>query len=253
VSGRRRAQLDGGRSELSAAEGGTFGGRRPMRPHKLLAAVLVVASLAVAAPAQAQTPTTSPSRRGQLQSDALAAIKARAKAEIDRRLVTLDQLSKLVGDARHLTSANRSTLTKQLADAKSGLTALGARIAAETDLQTLIPDARQIVTGYRVYLLVTPKVDEVVAADRMLAVTDLYDKLFAKLEGKNVDQTILADAKAKVADAKAKAQGVPGAVINLQPSGYPGNRSVLVDARQSLRAGRDDLRAARADMARLVR
>jgi hypothetical protein len=30
VSERRRAELDGGRSELSAAEGGTIGGRRPM-------------------------------------------------------------------------------------------------------------------------------------------------------------------------------------------------------------------------------
>src|SRR5437867_8402284 len=29
---RRRAELDGGRSGLSAAEGGTISGRRPMRP-----------------------------------------------------------------------------------------------------------------------------------------------------------------------------------------------------------------------------
>src|SRR5438270_492940 len=81
----------------------------------------------------------------------------------------------------------------------------------------------------------------------------LYDALFAKLEGKPVDQTTLQDAKAKVADAKAKAQAVPGSVIGLQPAGYPDNRSTLVAARQSLQTARQDLLAARQDVAKLVR
>src|SRR5438309_2160229 len=162
-----------------------------MRATRFLAAGALVTSLAMAAPVHAQTATTTQTRRGQLQADAIAAIKARAKVEVDRRLVTLDDLKKLVDGARHSTASDRSTLDGQLSAAKSGLAALESKIQSDTDLQTLITDARQIVTGYRVYLLVTPKVYEVVAADRALAVTDLYDALFAKLEGKPVDQTLL--------------------------------------------------------------
>jgi cell division protein FtsB len=40
MNDRRRAKLDGGRSELSAAEGGTTSGRRPMRRTWLLVAGL---------------------------------------------------------------------------------------------------------------------------------------------------------------------------------------------------------------------
>src|SRR2546430_12508866 len=37
MNDRRRAKLDGGRSGLSAAEGGTTSGRRPMRRHTVAA------------------------------------------------------------------------------------------------------------------------------------------------------------------------------------------------------------------------
>jgi len=43
VNERRRAKLDGGRSELSAAEGGTTTGRRPMRRAPLLVVVPLLA------------------------------------------------------------------------------------------------------------------------------------------------------------------------------------------------------------------
>jgi nitrosocyanin len=48
VNERRRAKLDGGRSELSAAEGGTIRGRRPMKRTLLLAVVVAVVLVAVA-------------------------------------------------------------------------------------------------------------------------------------------------------------------------------------------------------------
>ena len=227
-----------------------------IRATRILACGVLAVSLAAAVPAAAQTATTTPSRRSQVQSDRVAVIKARAKAEIDRRLVTLGQLATLVDSARHLSAGNRSTLDRQLADARSGLTALGTKIEDDTDLQTLVTDARSIVTGYRIYLLVTPKVYEVMAADRILAVTDTFDSVLTRIEGRiksDGDKALVADAKAKVADAKSKAQGVPGAVIDLLPSGYPGNRPTLVSARKSLQAARQDLLAARQDVAQLAR
>ena len=98
-----------------------------------------------------------------------------------------------------------------------------------------------------------PKVHLVVAADRSLAAADAFDKVFAKLDGKpGVDQAKLADAKAKVADARKLAGGVPGSVIPLQPPDYPGNRPALESTRDSLRTARQDLRAARAEVRQLV-
>jgi uncharacterized phage infection (PIP) family protein YhgE len=216
----------------------------------------------VAAPALAQSTTTSANRRGAAQAAAMDTIKGRAKQAIDMRLATLSNLSTLVGGAKHISSANRSALAQQLADEKSGLTALETKIQADSDMQTLINDARSIVSAYRVYLLVEPKVHEVLAADRMLAVVDAFDTVFGRVDNKvtaDADKALLADAKAlladakaKVADAQSKAQGVPGAVLGLQPAGYPGNRPALQSARDSLRTGRQDLVGARQDVAKLV-
>ena len=227
-----------------------------MKP-KLLAAAAVTLAVALAGPAaaQAQTDTTTVAagRRAEVRSDAIDALKARGDYEIDRRLHTLADLTKRVQNAEHLTAANRDALTQQLAAETSGLTALRAKIDADTDLATLRADLRDIVTQYRVYLLMDPKVHLVVAADRALAAADAFDKVFAKLDGKlGVDQAKLADAKAKVADARKQAGGVPGSVIPLQPPDYPGNRPTLVSARDNLRTARQDLRAARAEVQQLV-
>jgi hypothetical protein len=227
-----------------------------MRPSKLVAIGVAVLSLAVAAPAGAQTSTTAANRRSQAQGAALDAVKGRAKQAIDARLTTLSRLSSLVSGAQHLSASNRSTLGQQLATATSGLTALETKIEGDGDMQTLLTDARSIVTSYRVYLLVEPKVHEVVAADRMLAVVDAFTAVLTKLEGiktSAADKALLADAKAKVADAASKARAVPGAVVDLPPSGYPGNRPALQTARDGLRTGRQDLVTARQDVAQLVR
>ena len=226
-----------------------------MKPKLVVAAVTLTVAVIGPAAAQAQTTTTGAAagRRAELRSDAIGALKARGDFEIDRRLRTLADLSRRVHDATHLTADDRDALTTQLAAETSGLTALKAKIDADTDLATLRADLRDIVTQYRVYLLMDPKVHLVIGADRVLAAADAFDKVFAKLDGKpGVDQAKLADAKAKVAEARKLAGAVPGAVIPLQPPDYPGNRPALLSARDSLRTARQDLRAARVDVGRLI-
>src|SRR5207245_10853354 len=99
-----------------------------MRPARLLTATLAVVAIAaipLAAPASAaesgvtasaaesgvtaQTSTTSrrEGARTQLQADQLAALKARAKVEIDRRLATLAELDRRIHGARHLSGQDR--------------------------------------------------------------------------------------------------------------------------------------------------
>src|SRR5439155_10089617 len=144
--------------------------RRPftMKPKLVVAAVTLTVAVIGPAAAQAQTTTTTGAaagRRAELRSDAISVLKARGDFEIDRRLRTLADLTRRVHDATHLTAADRDALTTQLAAETSGLTALKAKIDADTDLATLRADLRDIVTQYRVYLLMDPKVHLVIGAD----------------------------------------------------------------------------------------
>ena len=226
-----------------------------MRTPKIIAAGVAALSLSVATPALAQTTTTAGSRRAAAQAAAMDTIKAKAKQAIDMRLTTLSSLGSLVSSAQHLSSANRSALIQQITNEKTGLTALETKIQGDTDLQTLTTDARSIVSAYRVYLLVEPKVHEVVASDRMLAVVDAFETVFGKIDNKvtaDSDKALYADAKAKVADAKAQAQSVPGTVLDLMPLDYPGNRPSLLSARDALRTGRQDIATATQDLHKLV-
>lgn len=235
----------------------------PMKPTGKLSAVVLAAALvlgpaSLVTSAAAQTSTTA-SR----QADLMAVLKARGKAEIDRRLTFLGQLKSRVASAQNLTASDRGTLTSQIDGEVSGLTALEARIAADTDLATLRADVRSIVTAYRVYLLMGPKVHLVVGADGVVALAGRFDAIVTKLQaaiaraaaaGMDVTRlnALLADVQAKVADAKTKAGGVPGSVLPLLPSGYPGNRPTLEAARQDLRSARQDLRTARSDAREIV-
>src|SRR5205823_6265817 len=120
----------------------------------------------VAPPGSPPAPRAAAGRRAELRADAMGALKARGDFEIDRRLRTLAYLSRRVHDATHLTADDSDALTTQLAAETSGLTALKAKIDADTDLATLRADLRDIVTQYRVYLLMDPKVHLVIGADR---------------------------------------------------------------------------------------
>jgi len=241
-----------------------------MKPHAFkmarLAAFAVAAAVSLApAAASAQTTTTTPRRgaRAEVRADDVAAIKARCDAQVDRRLATIADLERVIDQARDLTGAHRGTLHQLLAGDRSGLQALRAKIDADGDAATLRSDCHKIVTDYRIYVLVAPKVRLVIAADRVAAIAARFDQLApkvqsridaAKARGQDVTalQSALDDAKAKVADARSKTAGLADQVLALDPGGYPGNRSTLQSARQAMFAARQELLAARNDLRRIV-
>lgn len=231
-----------------------------------IAAVAVAAALCLApAAASAQTTTTIARRgaRAEVRADDIAAVKARCDAQVDRRVATIAELDRAIDQARDLTGAHRGTLHELLATDRSGLQQLRAKIDGDTDAATLRSDCRKIVTDYRIYVLVGPKVRLVIAADRIAAIAARFDQLAPKIQsridaakarGEDVTalQSALDEAKAKVADAKAKTAGVPDQVLALEPAGYPGNRATLQSARQTVFAARQDLLTARNDLRRIV-
>jgi hypothetical protein len=188
--------------------------------------------------------------------------------EIGRRLVLLDRLGSRVDGSANLTTAHRTALAGQIDATTSGLIALRTAIDHETDLTALKADLRKIVTDYRVYVLVSPKSNLVIAADTLQAG---YTS-FGVVEGRLADAIAAAKAAgkdttkaqadydamiAKVDQAEALLAPVAGSIIDLTPADYNAGtaRPVLQAAHNSLRqvrglfaGARADARACRADL-----
>lgn len=198
----------------------------------------------------------------------LEAGRAKCDAAIDRRLSTLDELSTRIGESKHLTDADRASLSDDVTTTRNGLTSLKSQIDADSDAATLRADCKRIVTDYRVYLLVAPTVHLVNGADAALSAVENFGDANAKLtdaiaaaEGRGVDAAKVADAKAKqadmnakVADAQAKAAPVAGTVVPLTPADINAGtgQAVLTSARSDLQAAKQSLQAARADLGAAV-
>jgi hypothetical protein len=225
------------------------------RTLKRLAVALPVAGLLAGgigtAYAADDTSTTRPARGGA----ALATAQAACEKAVDDRLAALDKLAAAVDGRSAVTDDHQATLDGQIADTKAGLSALRDEIAAATDAATLKDDCKQVVEGYRVYLVVVPRTHEVVASDALVAgadkltarVGDLQAAIdAAEAKGHDVthDRELLADLQARVASAHDAAAGVPGTVIGLTAADWNAGT-----AKPALEAGHATLKAARADLA----
>ncbi len=190
------------------------------------------------------------------RDDGIGSLRALGDCEIDRRLATITKLQGRVTAAKGLTDADRSTLQSQLADDASGLTALRATIDGETNVTALRADLKQIVTSFRIYVLMAPKTAEVIAADTELAAVTRLGTVESRLQARIAADKDTAQAQsdlnamqAKVLGVAPLVQGVPASVLPLTPAQYNAGtaRPILASSRTSLRTGRGLLAAARAD------
>lgn len=212
---------------------------------KFIAGAVVAGTLFVvpgAAWADTST-TTAPSTSTSTPSAATGrhefAAKTKAIAAIDKRLAWLDVLTGHVDNAKNLTADHKATLLDKIDADRMGLRALRAEIVADDDGPTFRQHAQEIVTDYRVYLLLTPQVHMTIVADAMDAAYAKLDAVADKLAARGKDVTQL---RAKLEDAKAHADPVPGHVLPLEPHGYPSvDKPVLDQARTDLKTARADL------------
>ena len=218
---------------------------------KLIAGAVVAGTLFLAPGIARADTTTTPSTAGpstagpSTTSPATGrhefAAKTKAIAAIDKRLAWLDVLAAHVNGAQHLSADHKATLIDKIDADRRGLRSLRAQIVADDDGPTFRQHAQQIVTDYRVYLLLTPQVHMTIVADAMDAAYAKLDAVADKLAAQGKDVTEL---RAKLADAKAHADPVPGHVLPLVPHGYPDNKPVLDQARTDLKTARADLKDA---------
>lgn len=192
-----------------------------------------------------------------------ANLMARADAELTRRISSLNLLITKIGALKRLSAAQKTTFTNGVQTEITNLTALKAKIDADTDPTTLKTDVQSIVQDYRIFALYMPQIRILVASDVIETaadkLTDLATKLQAMIQaaqgqGKDATslQTMLSDMTTKIADAKTQATNATNAVVGLTPAGFPGNKTTLQSAEAMLKTAFQDLKAALQD-ARTIR
>lgn len=187
----------------------------------------------------------------------------RGNSEIQRRLSTLQSLSSKINSATKLTASDKAALSSEVNDEISGLTTLKTKLDADTTVAAAKTDAQSIITGYRVYALIVPKVNLIKAADDQQVAESKFSALATKLQtrlsaaqsaGKSVTalNSGLTDMKNKIAAAQAISSKIEASVIGLQPGDYNTDHSILNGYRDQLKTAQTDIQAAVSDATNIV-
>jgi hypothetical protein len=167
--------------------------------------------------------------------------------------VTLFQLALLVNAAHNLPAVQRDALLQILRRDADGIDKFGTRLAKETDPVAARADVVAIHDRFVVGQLVSPQVTLTVQASTLSATADRYvmlaDAINSVVSAKEDDadtthaqnlvadttdaQNLLADMRKEITTAKRLLDPLPAQLIALDPSGYPGNRTVLDAARRT--------------------
>ena len=212
-------------------------------------------------PSPRTSPTPTPTPRP--TTDEVVGLKASVLAAIDRRLGSVRALKATVVGSKVLTDGDRAALAAQLDSSAAGLTALAARVSAETEIAAVRRDALAVVADFRVDDLLAPKVHLVIAADYVIKSATSEDALAARLgpaiarekaAGRDTRSTeaLIADILGQTTAARSAASPVPAAVLALSAAGFPGNEPALKAARAAIESAGADLHRAADDAHRAV-
>jgi hypothetical protein len=202
-----------------------------------------------------QSPTTKTAAQTADQTQRMQTIQTKGAQEIDRRLATLTGLSTKIASAAKLNAGDKTTLTNEVTTEQAGLTALKTKLAAETTVDGARGDAQTIINGYRVYALIVPKIYLVKTADDQQVIEAKVASIIptlqasittAKNDGKDVAslQTQLDTATTKQQAAQTISSSIESKTIDLQPTDYNSDHTILSGDRAQLTSARVDLTAA---------
>lgn len=216
-----------------------------------LSLILALPGVAFAQTTEDTSQTTATTQlTDEQRADRIDAIKERAQKAIDRRIETIGRLRAVLNDHRHVTSRHKADLIVDLNEAEAGLRTLSREIDAATSFEQLRVLVTKIATDFRIYLVVAPKVHEVIAGDTMVwavdePLTDLQARIGDAIErakDAGYDTTeaerYLGEMDEHMDAARSLAAPVPGSVIDLDAGDWPD------PARSLLEQGRDDLKGA---------
>jgi hypothetical protein len=185
--------------------------------------------------------------------------------EAELRIVKLGLLDAEVAASLSLSAAHRTSLNDLLAATRSGIGAIDASLAGETDLGALLSQCQRLETEHLVFSLRTPQVQNVIGADTVVTrsrsvktesgtLAPLIDA--AEVVG-NPHVTRMRELSAAVvplADgARAGVTGVSNALVAVTPADWLANRDILTPFQDKNRVARADLETAKAHIAEIRR
>lgn len=194
----------------------------------------------------------------QIQTNISQDLKQRAEKEISRRINFLNELIKQLNNIKKISSAQKADLQSQIQAQIDGLNALQIKINGDTDNVTLKADVKSIVSDYYIFLFFRVRVNLLIAADKTATISDNMSQIYTKLQTRinqakaNGDDVtnlnaLLLDINTKITDANTQITAAQTELTALTAQGYPGNKTILSDARVKIKAAASDLKAAYKD------
>jgi hypothetical protein len=239
--------------------------KRTLRTAAIAAATGAVLAIGgVAGPAVAGAATPTPATPGTATSAKLVTIQAAAKLAVANRIAALNEAIPEVSANQVVTAADRAALLTILNGDLNAITALGAKIAADTSAAEASADYQTIFTGYRVYALALPQVRYAEAADDLAggvvtSMTAAQSTLAALLAGadsaKNTTavQAWMSDLGHQISAITSATNGLSATVLADTPAQYDANHALLSQPRASLAGARTDAKTARSDVANVLK
>jgi hypothetical protein len=181
----------------------------------------------------------------------LQLIITRGNEEITRRLTTLNTLSSRISATDKLSASDKSSLEAEVTTEIGGLTTLKTELDGSTTVTEAGTYAQDIISEYRVYALIVPKVFLIKTADDQQIVQakltslagDLQTRITAdQTAGKNVttlqaDLTLL---NTTLTSAESISSSVESSVLPLQPSDYDADQTILTQYYGQLKTAHGD-------------
>lgn len=231
---------------------------------KLASRLLVAGAVAAGASSVVIIPAWATQSQGSSTSSggSLSHIQAKAAVAISKQLARLHSDESKASANRWLTSTDKSALAGIFSGDFSGLTALKAKIDADTTSSQARSDYKEIFTGYRVYSLAQAQMRVAIRADRLTGqVLPHLQKIDSRLEaraqksGSSSAGVPLADLSQRIRVLQSETNGISSQVLAFTSAQLDANHSLLRGVHQSLtsvasnmKAARSDIRAARLDL-----
>lgn len=238
--------------------------------NKTIATIITIGTLALGVASTAgaavtsNNATTTKNRAGESAlTKRIENIRNKAQQEIDRRIEGLNKLTSRISEMKKISDESKAKIGNTVQSEILNLTNLKAEILVESDLNALKADVKKVTQSHRIYALVMPQIQILVAADKIKEVADKMTEISGKLQtkideaktlGKDTQamEAALVDMNKKTADALVKGEAAVLLVSSLVPDQgdqvkFQANKKSLVDARKIIQEGNKNLKDARAD------
>lgn len=191
----------------------------------------------------------------------LDTLKRKGAVQIKIRLEALAKLSKRVAESK-LTADQKTQLQTEITANVTGLTDLGTKIAAGTDLNATRALVKSIYTDFRIFAVFIPRVNGLMHVwlslaniDRVtVSLSDVQPKIDA-LKAKGVDtskmEALIVEIKNSLNTAKTKFTTAATTLSAIKPADYPGSGATFKQARALIREAEKQMNHAREAVRRL--